>query len=692
MTVLTYPGFVEGQILRRDDLNGLRDYLADRDRTLARLVGFGIAGGLVGEVDSGGLRITAGLALDQRGEALMLAADQTLPLPPTADTVRPPFDFLDAGVQGFTVVLVRTDVSQATVPCTETGCSGHSVMHDTGVDLLVVPGRLVPHGSDFAQEALLTAVPLTRTPTGGVSGSFVTLRDQILSRVGDFLPQTTRQRLATMTVQGDKNAVTLAKAAFLNEVLFAALDLLRFRALMDRSILLDNQTPGVALGWVHPAGGGWAWDCAYRHAWDPQVGIALALFGGTCGDPTLPWVQRLVAIIDTFEPPTIPDDTKPPIVVDPPFICRHHKKFIHTDCLFKKYPPLVIDPDWIKKWVVVPDFGDRPFEIARPVPPEEVYGGGVTDPVELGVIDLVSLLGSEAEVTKGLLTDVIVESGVTEAGVDILTANQARNTPGFTFDGVAGPADRVVLIKSDAGRVIGTGRVPLTQTMKDLGVQLPVAVGKADTASTRATEAIAKFDTLSGKVDTFDSTFVTKDAFGTAELERNDFQTSISQQVAGVNVSLKDEVAVQMATFKSQLSTQLPSLVSESFGTFQSQLEKINVRVDSLFTRPRIGGGSNIAVSENLNGVLNGLRETVAATAPPDRQDEVETHLKEVDLGLARISALTAVGGSALTDNPEALTGVVDSLVAGLKAAGAPAASLNAITKQAAALHKALNV
>ena len=690
MTVLTYPGFVEGQILRRDDLNGLRDYLADRDRTLARLVGFGIAGGLVGEVGNGGLRISAGLALDHRGEALMLPADETLPLPPTADTVERPFDFVDSAVQGFTVVLVRTDVSQATVPCTETGCSGHSVMHDTGVDLLVVPGRLVPHGSEFAQESLLTAVPLTRTPTGGVSGSFVTLRDQILSRVGDFLPQTTRQRLATMTVQGDKNAEALAKAAFLNEVLFAALDLLRFRALMDRSVFLDTETPGVALGWVHPAGGGWAWDCAYRHAWDPQVGIALTLFGGTCGDPTLPWVQRLVSIIDTFEPPVIPDDTKPPKPVDP-FICRHHKKFLHKDCLFKKFPPLVIEPDWIRKWVEVPDFGDRPFEIARPVPPEEVYGGGVTDPVELGVIDLVSLLGSEAEVTKGLLTNVIVESGVTEAGVDILTANQARNTPGFTFDGVAGPADRVVLISNDAGRVIGTGRVPLTQAMKDLGVQLPVAVGKADTASTRASEAIAKFDTLSGKVDTFGNTFVTKDAFGTAELERNDFQTNISQQLAGVNVSLKDEVAVQMATFKSQLSTQLPALVSESFGTFQSQIEKINGRVDSLFTRPRIGGVSDPAISENLNAVLKGLRETVAVTAPPDRLGEVDTHLKEVDLGLARIEALTAAGGSALTDNPEALTGVVDSLVAGLKAAGAPAASMTVITKQATALHAVLN-
>ena len=76
--------------------------------------------------------------------------------------------------------------------------------------------------------------------------------------------------------------------------------------------------------------------------------------------------------------------------------------------------------------------------------------------------------------------------------------------------------------------------------------------------------------------------------------------------------------------------------------------------------------------------MLQGLRETVAETARLDKQAEVETHLKEVDLNLARIDALTAAGGSALGDSPEALTGVVDSLVAGLKAAGAPAASMTA--------------
>lgn len=686
MTVLEYPGFIEGQILRRDDLNGLRDYLADRDRTLARVVGFGIAGGLVGEVGTDGLHLTAGLALDQQGQALMLTADQTLPLPPTADRVETPFDFLDKTVPGFTVVLVGTDVVGATVPCTENGCSGHSVLHETGVDLLVAPGRLRPLGTDFSQEPLLTVVPLTRTETGGVSGSFVTLRDQILDRVGSLLPQPTRRRLASMTVAGDKNAEALAKAAFLNEVLFAALDLLRFKALLDRQVFPETQTPGVALGWLRPAGGGWAWDCAHRHTWDPQVGVALALFGGTCGDPALPWVERLVSVIDTFVPPVIPADTRPPIVVDPPFVCRRRHGFTHKDCGLKVYPPVEIDLDWTDKFTVFPDWGDLPFRVPPVVPPEEVYFKDPV-PVDFGLIDLVSVLGSDARTTQGLLTDLIEKSGVSTPGVEILKASEATGIPGFTFDGAAGPADRVVLIENDAGRVVGTGRVPLSQSVRNLGVKLPEAVAKADAAASRATEAIAGFDTLSSTV----STFVSKDAFAQAELDRASFQTEISTQLTGLNVTMKDQVAVQLATYNAELATQLPRLVAESFGSINEQLQKVNGRVDSLFTRPRIGGVQDVVVSDNLSAVLRGLRTTVAETAPPDKQAEVEAHLREVDLNMARIDALTAAGGSGLSDSPEALTGVVDSLVAGLRTAGASAASIRAVAKQAAALRASLN-
>jgi hypothetical protein len=494
-----------------------------------------------------------------------------------------------------------------------------------------------------------------------------------------------------MTVAGDKNAVALAKAAFLNEVLFAALDLLRFKALMDRNVYLETQTPGVALGWLHPAGGEWAWDCAYRHAWDPQVGVALALFGGTCGDPALPWVQRLVSIIDTFQPPTIPPDDKPPIIVDPPFICRHHKFFIHIDCNFKKFPPLVLEPTWPEKFRKLPDWGD-PIEFLRPVRPEDVYEVDRPDPVDFGVIDLVSVLGSDAATTQGLLEDVITKSGVTKPGVDVLPQAEALNLPGFTFDGLAGPADRIVLIKNNANRVIGTGRVPLAQSMKDLGVQLPEVVGKADVATAQAKEAIGKFETLNGKVDDLGTTFVTKAVFQQAELDRTDFQTNITKQLAGVPTTVKDQVAMQIATFKVELATQLPPLVSESFGSIQEQLAKVNGRVDSLFTRTKVGGLQDAAVSENLSAVLRGLRQSVTETATPDKRDQVDVHLREVDLNLARIDALTKAGGSPLADNPEVLAGVIDSLVEGLKAAGAPATSLTNVTKQAKALRKTLNV
>lgn len=691
MTAFKYPGFVEGQILRRDDLNGLRDYLADRDCALGRVVGFGVAGGLLGDVRTTGLHIGSGVAVDQNGQTLTLPADQILPLPAQTDDVQPPFDFVDPQVAGCTVVLVRTDVAEATMPCTETGCSGHSVMHDTGVDLLIVPGRLVPDGTDFSTEQLLTAVPLTTTTTGGISGSFAALRDLILARVGGLLPQITRHRLATMTTAGDKNAVALAKAAFLNEVLFAALDLLRFAALMDRKAVLETQTPGVALGWLHQVGATWTWDCSYRHGWEPQVGVALAMFGGTCGDPIRPWVQRLVSIIDTFVPPTIPPDDKPPIVIHPPFICRHYKSFIHDDCQVRPYPPIEIKPNWPEKWQKLPDWGNGPWNIPQPILPEQVYEIDTPDPVEFGVIDLVNLLGSDAVTTVGLLTEVIEKSGVTTAGVDALTADQARALPGFTFSGVAGPADRVVLIRSDVGRVVGTGRVPLTRSMRDLGVQLPAAVAAAATATTRASEAITKSTALDGKVATFEQVFVTQDAFQKAEQERNGWQAGVDRQFAVLDTRVKDQVVVQLAGYKSEFAAQVTPIVAESFKAFQGQLETVNGRVDALFSRGiRLPGVRETAASEALSGVLRSMRESVAAAAPDDRRDVVDEHLREVDLGLARIDAVTASGGSPLADSSETLTALIDSLVDGLRAAGASATSVNAIRRRATALRRTL--
>lgn len=713
MTVLSYPGFVEGQILTRDDLNGLRDYLRDRDSTLGRVVGFGIAGGLVGEVRTDGLHIGAGLAVDQAGQALMLPADQTLPLPPQPDEIPhgdgevPYGDLVDPAAGGFSVVLVATDTTQAAQPCNEDGCGGHSEVHTTGVDLLVVPGRLIPYGTDFSQEELLNAVPLTVTDTGGVSGSVVGLRDQILARVGDLLPQLTRQKLAELTIAGDKNAVAVAKAAFVNEVLFATLDLLRFQALMDRAVFLDADRPGVVLGWVHAAGGGWAWDCSYRHVWEPQTGVALALFGDTCGDPALPWLQRLQALIDTFVPPTIPDDDKPPVVVDPPFICRGYRKFVHVDCGVRVYPPVELPPDWWKKWTVVPDWGDNPLKIPQPVDPVDVYRIDTPDPVDYGVIDLVGVLGSRATDTRGMLVDLVGSSGVTQPGVEILSASQARDLPGFAFDGMAGPADTIVLIANDAGRVVGTGRVAHGQSVKNLGTQLPAAVNAAAEASQQAATALQRYDGVAGNVTELQTKFAD---LGNTYVTRSAFE-GVERQLGGLDSLVQQKVEVQVAAYSSQVNTQLPNLVGAAFATYQDQvketselarnlagqnevamkqLQQLNGRIDVLYSGGRGLGTKELAVSDSLTSVFRAMRESVAATAPPDRRGVVEARLAGVDQGLERLGAVTAAGGSPLIDSPETLTGVVDSLAAGLAEAGAPQASIRALTTQINALRRAL--
>lgn len=727
MTVLSYPGFVEGQILTRDDLNGLREYLRDRDRSLARLVGFGIGAGLVGEVRSDGLHVSTGLAIDQAGEALLLLTEQVLALPPVADDVPhepgdvPFADLVDDGPGGFSVVLVRTDAAHPAPACDEDGCSGHSELHDTGVDLLVVPGRLRPGGlSDFADEKLLTAVPLTLTPTGGVSGSSVALRDLVLERVGALLPPATRAKLAgTVIATGDKNAVAAAKAAFLNEVLFAALDLLRVKALLARPPFLEAVRPGVVLGWLRPDGAGWTWDCTYRHDWSPQTGVTLALFGGSCGDPALPWVQRLQSIIDTFVPPTVPDDGKPPVVKPPPFVCRKAKHFFHDDCGIKAYPPVELDPRWTRYWVDLPRPGEDRFVVPTPVLGDEVYHPETPDPVDYGVIDLVGLLGTVAATVTDQLVDLALAAKVTTPNVQMLTAAQATALPGFRFDGVATPADTIVLVTSSGGRVVATGRVPIAQSLKDVGTQLPAVTATANRAADVATSALGQFGVLSQDVhdlrtgfESLDQKFVLADVFEQAEAGRQTWQAAVDGRFAGLGDSIEQSVKAQVASHTLAVSTQLPTLVAQTFEVYQQQvkdatelvstlagrnevalkqLDQLNGRIDVLYRGARsVVGVQDKAVSDQLTDVLKAMRDGVSGAVAPERRDVVEAHLVAVDRGLERLAAVTASGGSALTDSPETLTAVVDALAAGLAETGLPKASLRTVTQQVAALRRTL--
>jgi hypothetical protein len=154
-----YPVFVDGQTLTEAELNDLRDFLHQRDRLVGRLVGFGVNAGLGGTVSTPTtLAVGPGLAIDQRGEPLLLGVEQTLPLPPVAESVT--YDFVDGTAEGFSVVLESTDAIEPTPDCGESGCAGHAELHTRGVALRVVAGRVTGTRMDFAAEPLLSVEPI----------------------------------------------------------------------------------------------------------------------------------------------------------------------------------------------------------------------------------------------------------------------------------------------------------------------------------------------------------------------------------------------------------------------------------------------------------------------------------------------------------------------------------------------------
>lgn len=697
MTTLSYPEFVEGQTLTREELNELRDHLVGRDQTLGRTVGFGIAGGLVGRVRAGALRIAAGLAIDQTGEALLLPTEQSIPVPPVADPDT--FDFV-AGTTDFTVVLVHTDVPGERAPCAETGCQGHALPHATGVDLRIVPGTLTSALPDFAKEDLLDAVPLTVTSAGAVVGgatAFTALRNAITGRVGARLPAATLAKLSAMSLDPtDLPAVNAYKAGFLNQVLFAALDLLRFEALTAQDVFRDTHTPGVALGRLYKDGAGtWQWDCGSRHQWEPPTGLTQALFGGSCADPGLPWLQRLVSLIDTFTLPPMPKPDDEPAKLDTAdlFICKYWNRARHDDCNVILYPNKKIPDHWQKVWIDK-QAGVIPPAHFVPTPDSLVYETDPPDTVSVGVIDVGCTFGRKATAVQDALVALVGGAGQTPS-VLIVTQEGLSGVAGFEHSGVVGVADTMVLIADAKGKVVGTGRVPLGYSQRELGTALPLA-------ATRAATAIQGTDEVKAQVATQGDT-ITEHGRAVATLLKFQesatlWQNGVMQTLSAVPTQIETHTEKQIANFQQSFSGQLGEFVSQAVdaltdkvGRTAEQVQNLAGRVDVLTGQRAVVGRQEAAVNAGLLEVLRTVRTAVEEVTPEDRRERVRTTLAAADDGLSRLTAAGEAGGNVLTASPATLAAVVDALVAGLRAAGLRGTTLRTLNTRNRALRKALD-
>jgi len=506
MTDHQYPSFENGQSLTAADLNMLRAFLHERDRLVGRMIGFGVNCGLGGLVSGTTLTMQPGLAVDQYGEPLVLAAAQTITLPPTAAT--PSYDFIATGPGGFSVVLEATDTVAPAPDCGETDCAGHADLHTKGVVLRTVAGRVTGTRMDFSAETLLTVEPIRLALDSTPINSFTALRNAIATRLTNGTSPLVNPALIT-TLQGtsvssgDPAGVKGYKCGWLNMVLFATLDLLRCEALMRLSCDRSTTRPGVVLGWVHQVSGVWVFDCSYRYAWEPPRGFSEAFLGGTCTDPCGKYRDALEALLAGYAPPDPPPAGGG--TVEPPIKCPKGSILVHGVCVNIYYPPPVIPEFWYDPWLEFDPLGpiwNPPIEeLWRE--PWIIYESEPWNVFDDGVIGVSDYVGLPADDVEGVLDDFITEGGGIP-DIRVVGVGEAEIMPGYLPSGGFSPSDTIVLTEQ-GGVVVATGRVAAVRNTRNVGAALPAAVKAAADALAAADELRDMTTTVQGRFDTLDS-------------------------------------------------------------------------------------------------------------------------------------------------------------------------------------------
>ena len=589
-----YPVFVDGQTLTEAELNDLRDFLHQRDRLVGRLVGFGVNAGLGGTVSTPTtLTVGPGLAIDQRGEPLLLGAEQTLPLPPAAESVA--YDFVDAAPGGFSVVLEATDTVEPTPDCGESGCAGHAELHTRAVALRVVAGRVTGTRMDFAAEPLLTVEPIRLALDSTPVNSYPTLRNAIAARLTNGTqplvdPALIAKLQATSIASTDTAGIRGYKCGWLNMVLFATLDLLRVRALLALTWDRATTRPGVVLGWVHQVSSAWVFDCAYRHAWEPPRGFTEAFLGGSCSDPAGAFRDELEALLAGFAPP----DPAPVGDPKPPVACPVGSIRVGDRCIKIVFPPREIPDKWRQKWVFDPREPVWNPPIKTWERPDVVYERQPVDVLGEQEFALTDFLGHDATDVQTVLGGFIAGQGAI-ADVRVMSASEVLTLDGYAPAGGFAASDSVVLGTDANGVVVSTGRVPTVQNVRTVGSALPAAVGAA-------TEAMAAATELRGLSTGFQTHF-----------------TALDQSVAGLGGTIS-LLQTDLTSFRGSfdagaITNRLGELESgfKRIDTVQTRIDVLEGKVDVISkfgdgTRldPKVGGGGVIAVDPNVGTHVGG--------------------------------------------------------------------------------------
>ncbi len=693
-----YPVFEGGQTLTATDLNLLRAYGHQRDRLLGRISGFGVNCGLTGSVAGTTLTIAPGLAVDQRGEPLLLPAAQTITLPPTAGAT---FDFVAAGPGGFSVVLEATETIAPAPDCGEEDCEGHAELHTVGVALRIAAGRITGPRFAFAQESLLTVEPMRLSLTSAPQGSYVSLRDAIASRLrnsgsplisGALISKLESTSIASSDLPGVKGY----KAGFINQVLFATLDLLRCRALS--AVACDRATtrPGVVLGWVHLVGGTWTWECGYRHAWEPPPGLSQALVAGTCGDPCGVYVDLVESLIAGYAPPDPPPPPSggggvvvvPGDVVYP--ICPKGWVLVGGTCMNVYFPPLEVIPEWWQVFEIDPlgPVWNPPVDIYEHFEDivEEVYGGYGWGYFDKTVVTGLPALGYDAEGAAGVLAATIEDLGGT-ANITVLTAGEVADLDGYEPAGTFNLADEIVLTQDGQGRVVATGRVPAAHTARKVGVELPAATAKATEAIGLAHAQQAGIDAVTGQVGgiAVEIAGLVDDVGGLTQFQQATaaWRQQVDAELGGVGEAIVKTVEQQVGTRFMEMDRRVSTMEgaidilgkTRAAGGFDAREGVSGQRLDQ---------DMSMGITEFADTMTTGLSALVTS----DNERTLGRYVKRAQAQAAELRTIAA-GGEPIAIG-DAAVALLSTLRTAVKSAGVDAATGRALDAQFNAVREML--
>jgi hypothetical protein len=647
-----YPVYVSGQTLTAPELNALRDFLHARDRIVGRLVGFGVNAGLGAAVSGTAVTVVPGLAVDQTGEPLLLAAPLSITLPPAADTTT--YDFVDAGKGGFSLVIEATDVTEPTPDCGQANCAGHAELHTKAATVRAVAGRVTGTRLDFADEPLLRdekpirLLPDSTPDTSPGHSSFNGLRDEIATRLmNQGAPVIDPARIAKLQGTGLATADTAGikgyKCGWLNMVLFATVDLLRVLALLAVTADRPTSRPGVVLGWLSQTDQQWVFDCAFRHDWEPPRGLTDAVFGGTCVDPAKQYRDELEAVIDGYNPPVLIPVGDPL----PPKGCPKGSIKYGKFCIPVAYPPKQIPEKWANPWIekTVKPLGP----LVNPVvdvgwkEPWKVYQTGNPTFFEDGVLGATDLLGYDKDKATAAAQTAIAAAGGVQS-VHVLAVGDALPA-GYAPDGVFAVSDQLVLTVDSTNKVVATGKVPAVVATRAVAGALPAAQEAVTQAKAVAEDLRqvagglqGKVEGLTTKVDGFNGTLAT-------------FQTDFEHYKGGAFDTAG--FGVRIATLENVISEQKATL--DKVGVIQGQVDVITRQIPSRGVVRGIDAdlGRSIAdfagtAVEALRAIDTGnnpaLRDRIAAVAQAHRRlGTVVTGGDPATIGEATLALLTTV-------------------------------------------------